>query len=155
MMQSHTMQPHSIDSYSNLCLQASDDVDEEPIVPIRQHRPEAVEISPSIPADSTTKRTSGEATDSFHSSKHLHVRKGSHSAEPPKVTRGPSSSVTLITQPSEAAKTAIPRDTRTPSSEKCKMKRKNYSREVPSNHCKRLRVECIYIHAANPAHARK
>jgi hypothetical protein len=49
-MQSHTMQPHSMNSHSNLSLQASDDVDEEPIVLIPQRRPAAVETSPSTPA---------------------------------------------------------------------------------------------------------
>jgi hypothetical protein len=33
--------------------------------------------------------------------------------------------------------------------------KKNCSREVPCNHCKRLRAEYVYIHAANPTHARK
>jgi hypothetical protein len=37
----------------------------------------------------------------------------------------------------------------------CKRKKKNCSREVPYNHYKRLRVECIYIHAANLTHTRK
>jgi hypothetical protein len=69
----------------------SDDEDEEPIVPTRQRRRQraTVGMSPSAPADRTTKRASGEATDSSHPSKRLHVMKDSHLAEPPKVTRGP------------------------------------------------------------------
>ena len=77
----------------------SDDEDEEPIVPTRQRRRQCatVEMSPSAPADSTTMRAPSEATDSSRPSKRLHVMKDSHRAEPPKVTRGPSSSITPIT----------------------------------------------------------
>jgi hypothetical protein len=69
----HTRQPDSINSYSNLSLQASDIKDEGPTVPLRQRRPAAAEISPSALTDSITKRASGGATDSSQSSKRLNV----------------------------------------------------------------------------------